>query len=492
MFLDEFGLDVLADEGVELFRVILAELDLPARWAKSIGDGEEELRLAVGWKLRRSRMEMLLEGRKAARSLKASLVRELNKLARAVGETPEEAAQKEEGVRRPPLWSLHDHTILPLLDAGKEGLKAGYHNLLTILGRDREWAGRFKLNLFSQRVELDGLPLTDSDTTAMAAWVNGVYGPAYTPAQVLDVAVVIAKESSYHPVTEYLHSLEWDGVPRIDDWLHQYASVADNVLHSSYARKWLIGCVARVMSPGCKMDTVLILHGEQGAYKSTLFRIMAGEWFSDSPIAVGDKDGAQNLQGIWIWEVGELDSFSRSESSAVKRYMSSQQDRFRPSYGRLPVDVPRQTVFCGTTNLDNFVRDETGSRRFWICSSGTIDLDGLRDVRDQLWAEAFEAYQNGESWWLGRDEERARGSEAASFTDHDTWYDLLSGLETQYQDGIELRWLMEHEFGIAIERQDKSSQARVCSALRAAGWKKERVRQTGGKRPVLWVPPKKR
>ena len=139
-------------------------------------------------------------------------------------------------------------------------------------------------------------------------------------------------------------------------------------------------------------------------------------WFADEISDLGSKDSAQDLRGKWIIELAELSAMKRGDIERTKAFMSRAIDHYRPSYGRRSQDFPRQCVFAGTTNADTYLGDETGNRRFWPVKVGHIDLAGLREVRDQLWAEAVAAFKAGEKWWLTADagEGRRRGAGRAA------------------------------------------------------------------------------
>ena len=170
-------------------------------------------------------------------------------------------------------------------------------------------------------------------------------------------------------------------------------------------RKSFTAAVARVMTPGCKYDTMLVLIGGQGRYKSTLFRVMGSSWFSDSLRTFGDKDSMETIQGTWINEVAEMQALAKSEINAVKMFLSKSNDYYRAAYGRYTADRPRQCVFFGTSNTKECLTDTTGNRRFW-----PVDIDQqarTKDVRselaierDQLWAEAVTRWRLGEALYL--------------------------------------------------------------------------------------------
>lgn len=180
-------------------------------------------------------------------------------------------------------------------------------------------------------------------------------------------------------------------------------------------RKSFTAAVARVMTPGVKYDTMLVLVGGQGRYKSTLLAKMGGDWFSDSLRTFGDKDAMETVQGTWINEVAEMQALAKAEINAVKMFLSKQSDYYRAAYGRYASDRPRQCVFFGTSNTRDCLIDTTGNRRFW-----PVDIDqrertkepseDLTRERDQLWAEAMHYWKQGEKLYLSRDiEEAARG-----------------------------------------------------------------------------------
>lgn len=211
----------------------------------------------------------------------------------------------------------------------------------------------------------------------------------------------IASKTTAHPVRRYLEGYnwsgadkdkkgEWDGVPRLDRWLHKYCGAEDTEYHRLVGSKWMIAAVRRVREPGCKFDNMLVLEGAQNAGKSSVFRILAGDaWFTDGMSAGSpSKETIEATCGKWIVECAELAGLTKRDVNEVKQALSKQSDRARLSYGRFPVEVPRQFVICGTTNSTKYLMDVTGGRRFWCVATGAIDLVGLRRDRDQLWAEA--------------------------------------------------------------------------------------------------------
>lgn len=187
-----------------------------------------------------------------------------------------------------------------------------------------------------------------------------------------DALRIVRMKHIFDPVRDYLDTLTWDGTPRLDRWLIDYCKAADTPLNRAFSRKVLIAATRRVRSPGYKFDFILVLEGPQGIGKSTLLKILAGEEnFSDNEILGLDKREQQEaVQGVWIYELCELDGLSKSEVTAIKLFASKTVDSARPAYGRSRVDRPRRLIFIATTNEDTYLRDTTGNRRFWPVKVG--------------------------------------------------------------------------------------------------------------------------
>jgi hypothetical protein len=296
----------------------------------------------------------------------------------------------------------------------------------------------------------------------------------------------VAAERKFHPVQEYLHGLVWDGAPRIGRLLDSVLNLdhhgPDFVLNLILLRRWFISAVARALKPGCKVDTVLILQGKQGVLKSTFFSTLVGPWFTDSPIDVDNKDGMLLLGKYWIVEWPELQSMFRArDQNTVKAFVSSQRDSFRPPYGRTTVEVPRSSIFVGTTNEEDFLTDDTGNRRYWVIGGcdQRFDLDRLTQWRDQLWAEAVAAYKGGEQWWLTPEEETLLTSRLADYERHDPWDErikqALANEKALSASGVTTAGIMEKVLRLGIEHQNRGVQMRVASCLKRIGFVSRRV-----------------
>ena len=335
---------------------------------------------------------------------------------------------------------------------------------------------------------LDNAQVTDSDVSrvrflveqriAGARTAKGALKPCVLSCDDVRAAIVmVAEERRRHPVREYLSSLIWDGTPRIERVPAEVLRADDNPLNRAILHRWFLSAVARPMKPGCKVDTILVLVGEQGALKSTALRTLAGpEWFSDTPIDVHNKDSFASLQRTWITEWGELESLRRArDAEAVKGFLSSSVDRYRPPYGRFDATVERTSVIVGSTNRREFLTDETGNRRWWPIVVGRIDIDRLAEWRDQLWAEAMADLAAGEQWWLTTDEETDIAPRQDGHSVEDAWTaDVLAWVGGRLKPSTTAEVIAG-----ALEKKlaewTRGDEMRVAAILTRAGYRKRKT-----------------
>lgn len=243
----------------------------------------------------------------------------------------------------------------------------------------------------------------DTDDAGLRRMLEKEYKIDNAP-KIRDAVDLAINSRKVHPVREYLRSLIWDGVPRADTLFIDYLGAADTEYTRAVTRKALLGAAARILSPGCKHDHMLVLIGPQGCRKSTTLAKLGKRWFSDSLYTMSGKDAYEQLQGAWIVEIAEMAATRKAEVEAIKQFVSKQEDTYRAAYARRTQTHPRQCAFFGTTNDPEFLRDPTGARRFWPV---TVDDTGFEkgdlltgDTVDQIWAEIVEAYDAGEKWYL--------------------------------------------------------------------------------------------
>jgi len=296
---------------------------------------------------------------------------------------------------------------------------------------------------------------------------------------------VRSRECSFHPVQNYLNGLQWDGTKRLPLWLSIYLGADHSDYSMGVGKMFFISMVARIFEPGCKADHMIVLEGEQGILKSTACRTLGGEWFSDSmPDITSGKEAQQHLRGKWLIEVAELHAMSKAEASLLKMFISRPDERYRPPYARAEVIEPRQCIFIGTTNKDEYLRDETGGRRFWPVKANTIDIEALKADRDQLFAEAVVCYRASEWWWPTADfEKRYAIPEQAKRYETDIWEDAVA----HYLKLVTSTTIIEVakqalNFSDKIERLGTRDSNRIRAILTTLKWKPSDKRATGGKR----------
>jgi len=344
---------------------------------------------------------------------------------------------------------------------------------------------RFAHDLFRCRKTIEGVQiqeyrgnLSDDACSALRNMVIERFGfdPGKEPTR--DAAETLAIENAFHPIRNYLDGLKWDGVSRLDGWMTTYLGAENTPLNAAIGRIVLIAAVRRVRQPGVKFDTILVLEGEQGAGKSRAINILAGsENFSDQNILTLDpKAQMELLEGVWIYELCELEGLSRAETSKVKAFASRSVDQGRPAYGRFKETRPRQVVFIGTTNEDKYLRDMTGNRRFWPVKIGEIDLEALERDRDQLFAEAAHYEEEGESLVLAQSLWPAAQTEQQARLEDDPWVDILSDLHPSNLDQVAgmvrvaSSFLLEFPLGLEPNRQQQFHAKRLATVMRQLGW----------------------
>lgn len=222
----------------------------------------------------------------------------------------------------------------------------------------------------------------------------------------------VADDRRFHPIRDYLDSLPaWDGQKRIEDILIKYLSADDTEYVRTVTRKTFVAAVARIYRPGTKFDSVLVLDGIQGIGKSTLFKDLVGdEYYSEtlSLTDMNDKSGAEKLQGFWIMEIAELAGMKKADIEKVKAFLSTSDDKYRPSYGKTVESHPRQCIIIASVNGERgYLRDITGNRRFWVVKLNQTEQKKTwhfsKEDRDQIWAEAKHYFENGEKLYLEGD-----------------------------------------------------------------------------------------
>lgn len=361
---------------------------------------------------------------------------------------PETPIQKRPSYRGMIEWALKDKTVVRennitrLLEMGrifeegedinwlgtlknsKESGKAQsvIHNYEIIMENDPALKGKFYYDAFRNRDMIVGLvpwtneanqerPFTDDDESGLRNFIETNYEIG-AENKLRDAFVCLRMKNSRHPVREFLDGLQWDQYERLDSLFIDYFGAEDCAYTRDVTRKALIGAVARVMQPGIKMDNMLVLVGTQGAGKSSFIAKLGTPWYGNFKADLRHiKEAMEQLQGAWIIEMGELSSFKRSEIEIIKNFISDPSDRYRAPWGRRLQDYPRQCIFIGTTNQEDFLNDATGDRRFWPLllevQAATGDPFKIKNSEiEQIWAEAYKAYLDNESFHLSPEMEK--------------------------------------------------------------------------------------
>lgn len=319
---------------------------------------------------------------------------------------------------------------LPLELDGKGRPAASPTNLRLIL--ESPPVGPVKLNRMSLNLEFpDGSPLAETPSNADTALVNYAYtahGIRIGRAAAADQLAWVGERYSYSPVEQYLRTLpNWDQVDRITDALQHRAGADGNHAYiNAVFKRFLISAVARGLTPGAKVDTMLILHGHQGVGKSQLVAALGGEFTNSMHLDPSSKDTILYMASAWLVEIAELAHMNKADVEHLKALMSRTHDTVRLPYARAAQTLPRQCVMVGTTNASEFLRDATGERRYWPVTVGRIDVDWFKANRDQIWSQAKQLLEAGEPWWVPREEEALFASEVSIYSDTADTEDLVT------------------------------------------------------------------
>lgn len=356
------------------------------------------------------------------------------------------SAPAEEGPKDTEEWK----SKLKITEKG--ALAATIENVVTVLRYDPKLKGALALNEMEHNIVVTrSLPWrkvtkesqwVDADDSALRFYLERKYGLS-SKDRIFDAVNIVSSENAFHPVREYLNSCTWDGVPRVDTLLIDYLGAEDNAYTRAVTRKTLAAAVARIYRPGCKFDYMLTLRGRQGLGKSALIAKLGGKWFSDTFSTMQGKEAYEQVLGVWIMEVGELAGMRKAEAETIKLYISKQADRFRPAYGRRLQEFPRQCIFIGSTNEQEFLRDSTGNRRFWVVDTPLPPKRSMWDeltpeTIKQIWGEAVEFYKQGEELFLPRELEAVAREVQASYEEENPRAGLVAEyLERKLQEGWE-------------------------------------------------------
>lgn len=360
------------------------------------------------------------------------------------------------------------------------------HNYSLILQHCDEYQGRIKYDEFRQEVTLNEQPLKDYEIISILEELeaNWIYAGVEI-GNVYNGIVSAARKHLFHPIKQYLESTKWDGVPRINKFFTAYCGAEETEYHHDVALSLFTSACARIYEPGCKVDTAVILEGDQGVGKTSLWPALFGREYTAEPTAdLDNKDFFLNIRGKWCMDFGELTAITTSkvELNRIKQVMSQPIDTYREPYARKSMDVPRQCVFVGGTNDAEWLTDHTGNRRYYPVTVPTngINLNKVSIDKDQLWAEALQCYKQGHKWWIVRG---AAERQEQSYSDH-PWEAPISQWVKSKKE-FTMSDLLATCLYIVYERQTRASKTIAGGILQRLGFKKERV-SIGGERTFIY------
>jgi predicted P-loop ATPase len=353
---------------------------------------------------------------------------------------------------------------------------------------------RLKFDTFANRILIEWQsgtgwrPWTDADDVRLQVGLQSVGLTTLSKNAASDAALVAAEQHKFSVIAEWLDSLKWDGTKRLSTWMSRAFGVAPSRYHMRVGRNWLIAMVARAQRPGCKVDEVVVLESEQGLRKTQAFEVLGGEYFRELTASPDSKDFEQQLSGVWLGEFSELATIKRAEDvERIKQFITNRVDHYRPSYGKKPADFPRQIVFCGSTNAQQWAHDTTGARRFMPVKIGKIDLAWLKANRDQLFAEAMDQFKAGRHWWV-YPKEQARAEQAERMVS-DPWDQTIA----RYLRGrveVTAQEILSVALRIGVSDQTKAHVTRVGQLLKQLKCEPLERRRIGGvQMRVLTVSP---
>lgn len=437
-----------------------------------------------------------------------------------MSETPGDGSAKPAAVPTPAQAALREaYKEPPALDLpvknGKGYPVSAEANVLHIFEHDPRWQGVIAFDAFAQRpVKLkappynvgEAGPWSNQDDSETIIWLQTKYNVRFLRPHVTDAVSAASWRHKFNDLQRWLAGLEWDGKRRLRKWLVSYLGaddgIPDDVAEDPPALerqlrylelvgvKTLVGAVARAFEPGCKLDTMTVLEGPQGAMKSTVWRTLGQPWFTDSYVDAHQKDAMAIILGMWFVEWSELDALNRSEIAAIKRFMSTPSDRYRTWYGTRAEDVPRTCLFVGSVNDSTYLRD-TENRRFWPVHVGRIDIQSLARDRDQLFAEAVRWYRHRVRWWVTPGERDIFAEQQERRYDFDAFEEkirgwLYGGDGHGVRPDVMISEVLEEALGLRPDHWTKDNKRRAQNVLGRLGWKRKQIRQVGSWQTREW------
>jgi putative DNA primase/helicase len=351
----------------------------------------------------------------------------------------------------------------------------------------KRYLTRFSFDTFQQAEQREWSDVDELNLTAFMQRQLGLR--RMSDDMVHKAAVIYAHQHMRNEPRDWMEALKWDGKPRVEGFFTDCFGVPETDYVKAASRNFWIGMAARVYLPGCQLDNMVVLEGGQGIGKTRALRLIGGTWYTEAKEAVTSRDFFMVLHGKLVVEIAELDSFNKAEVTRIKQVVTSATDRYRSPYARGAQDHPRMSIFIGTTNDQQYLRDNTGARRFWPMRCGAISHAKIIEQREQLYAEAVAAYKkwartrvDEDGWWLMPALETAKEQEDRRMVDE---WELIVADHLANADQTTTRDVAGH-LKIETAKLDMVLQKRIAGVLRTLGWEKKTVRAADGKSSRVW------
>ena len=337
-----------------------------------------------------------------------------------------------------------ENTEQPVVYTNKNGLLyangkliKNIKNLVALFTVDEALQNLFIFNEFSRTIEYSkdavwhdvkkGQELRDKDFIFVQYYIVHNKHVEWGIDKISNAIIQASESNKYNPIKEYLSNLIWDGELRLDTWLVNAVGAEDGLYTRAVGSKFLMGSVARIFEPGVKFDNVLVLEGAENIGKSTVFRTLSHPWFCDSiDLTQSDKEIVEKMRGYWFLEVAEMFGVSDANQERIKSFLTRQDDVQRLPYDRLTGTFKRQSVFCASSNKLSYLFGEEGNRRFWPVKCGALNIEWLKENKDQLFAEAVYRWKQGEDLFLNKElYEIAKKMQSEKLSVNEVWLNVI-------------------------------------------------------------------
>lgn len=374
-------------------------------------------------------------------------------------------------------------------------------NIARVLRKHPQFKDRLRFDIFKNRMEIMigsiWKEIEDNDQVLMQTEISIslVFFQRVTKPMVADAMLLVCKEHQIDSAAEYVRSIPWDQEGRLDKWLYHVYGTPNDAYHQTVGSNWIKGLVNRIINPGCKFDYVLVLEGAQGSKKSSSLAALGASWHFETSEGMENKDFFQQFEGKAIVEFSEGETLSRTEVKRMKAIITTQIDRYRPSYGRFSMDFPRRCVFAMTTNADEYLKDETGNRR-WLpvkVYKNEADVDWVIKNRAQMFAEAYHRLVNlrEKTWEFPKDEmldaQDKRRIHDPNAEVVEEWYGGLTLDEKQ--KGITVHQVHKNALGGTFQKMNRSDEMSIASILKNHMKMGKIQNSINGIRAVRWYEP---